>query len=123
MNIFLWVLQILLALMFAAAGGMKATQPKDKLAGQLKWVEDYPAMAVRLIGISELLGALGLILPAATHIAPILTPIAAIALAVVMALAINTHRRRHEPSGMILTAVLLVLLAIVAWGRFGPYAI
>lgn len=123
MNILLWVLQILLALMFAAAGGMKATQPKDKLAGQLKWVEDYPAMAVRLIGISELLGALGLILPAATHIAPILTPIAAIALAVVMALAINTHRRRHEPSGMILTAVLLVLLAIVAWGRFGPYAI
>ena len=123
MNIFLWVLQILLALMFAAAGGMKATQPKDKLAGQLKWVEDYPAMAVRLIGISELLGALGLILPAATHIAPILTPIAAIALAVVMALAINTHRRRHEPSGIILTAVLLVLLAIVAWGRFGPYAI
>jgi uncharacterized membrane protein YphA (DoxX/SURF4 family) len=123
MNIFLWVLQILLALVFAAAGGMKATQPKDKLAGQLKWVEDYPANAVRLIGVSELLGALGLILPAATHIAPILTPIAASALAVVMALAINTHRRRHEPSGMILTAVLLVLLVIVAWGRFGPYAI
>jgi uncharacterized membrane protein YphA (DoxX/SURF4 family) len=123
MNIFLWVLQIVLALMFAAAGVMKATQPKDKLAGQLAWVEDYSANTVRLIGVSELLGALGLILPAATHIAPILTPIAATALAVVMALAINTHRRRHEASGMVIAAVLLVLTVIVAWGRFGPYAI
>ena len=122
MNIFLWVLQILLAAMFAAAGIMKATQPKEKLAGQLAWVEDYSANTVRLIGVLELLGAIGLILPAATHILPILTPIAATGLAVVMALAINTHRRRHEPSGMIFAAVLLVLLVIVAWGRFGPYA-
>lgn len=51
-----------------------------------------------------------------------LTPLAATGLAIVMALAINTHRRRHEPGGMVLPTVLFVLAAIVAWGRFGPYA-
>ncbi len=122
MNIFLWVLQIVLAAMFAMAGVMKSTQPKEKLSGQLAWVEDYSANTVRLIGVVELLAAIGLILPAATGILPILTPLAASGLAVVMALAINTHRRRRETGGMVFAAALLVLTIIVAWGRFGPYA-
>lgn len=121
MNIFLWVLQILLAASFAMTGVLKSTQPKEKLSGQLAWVEDYSANTVRFIGVVELLGAIGLILPAVTGILPILTPLAATGLAIVMALAINTHRRRHEPSGMAITAVLFVLAAIVVWGRFGPY--
>jgi hypothetical protein len=70
----------------------------------------------------ELLGAIGLVLPAALGIVPILTPMAATGLALVMALAMNTHRRRREPGAIAFTAVLLVLLAVVAWGRFGPYS-
>ncbi|WCN79082.1 DoxX family protein [Micromonospora sp. LH3U1] len=70
---------------------------------------------------AELLGGLGLILPAATGIAPVLTPIAATCLAVVMVLAAITHIRRKESSGVAINAVLFLLRAFVAWGRFGPW--
>ena len=122
MTVFLWVLQIALAAVFVMAGVIKATQPKEKLVTNLPWVEDFSAGTVKLIAILELLGAVGLILPAVTGILPILTPVAATGLAIVMALAVNTHRRRHEPSGMALTAVLFVAAVVVAWGRFGPYS-
>jgi uncharacterized membrane protein len=122
MNVFLWILQIVLAAMFALAGVRKSTQPKEKLVTRLPWVEDFSAGTVRLIGIVELLGAIGLVLPAALDIAPVLTPLATTGLAIVMALAVNTHRRRHEPSGMALTAGLLAAALVVAWGRFGPYS-
>jgi uncharacterized membrane protein YphA (DoxX/SURF4 family) len=122
MNVFLWVLQIALAAVFVMAGVIKATQPKAKLVTNLPWVEDFSAGTVKLIAILELLGAVGLILPAVTGILPTLTPVAATGLAIVMALAVNTHRRRHEPSGMALTTVLFVAAIVVAWGRFGPYS-
>jgi uncharacterized membrane protein len=122
-NVFLWVLQAVLAAMFAMAGVMKATQSKEKLARGLPWVEDYSSGTVRLVGVLELLGAIGLIVPAATDVLPVLTPLAATGLAIVMALAVNTHRRRHEPSAVAFNVVLCVALAVVAWGRFGPYSI
>jgi len=122
MNVFLWIVQVLLAAFFAMAGAMKATQPKDKLVERLPWVADFSAATVRFIGIVELAGALGLILPAATGIAPVLTPLAATGLAVTMILAALTHVRRKEPSAIAFNAVLLILAALVAWGRFGPYS-
>ncbi|MGY2032737.1 DoxX family protein [Nocardia gipuzkoensis] len=122
MNIALWIVAGISAAMFAMAGVMKSTQPKDKLAEKLPWVEDVSLPTLRLIGVSELLGALGLILPAWTGIAPILTPIAATGLAVIMALAIVTHARRREPSAIVFNLVLLAAAVFVAWGRFGPYA-
>jgi uncharacterized membrane protein len=122
-NTVLWILQGVLAAAFLMAGVLKLTQPKDKLAPKLPWVEDFSTGTVRLIGLAELLGALGLILPAATGIAPLLTPLAAAALAVVMVLASIVHARRKEPSGIAFNAVLFVLAAIIAWGRFGPYAL
>lgn len=122
MNVFLWVLQIVLAAMFLTAGVMKATQPKDKLAEKLPWVEDFCAGTVRFIGVVELLAAIGLVLPAATGIAPVLTPLAATGLAVVMLLAANTHRRRHETTAIVFNAALFVAAVVVAWGRFGPYS-
>jgi uncharacterized membrane protein len=121
MNVFLWIVQSVLAAMFVMAGLMKSTQPKEKLAPKLPWVEDVSLGTLRLIGVVELLGGLGLILPAATGIAPVLTPIAATGLAVVMVLAAATHIRRREPSGVAFNAVLFALAAVVAWGRFGPY--
>lgn len=70
----------------------------------------------------EVLGAIGLILPAAVDIAPALAPVAAIGLAVVMVGAAVTHGRRGETKNVAVNAVLLALALVVAWGRFGPYA-
>ena len=81
MNVFLWVLQIALAALFAMAGVLKVSRPKEKLVADLPWVEDFSAGTVRLIGGLELLAAIGLILPAATGIAPVLTALAATGLA------------------------------------------
>jgi len=122
MNVVLWILQWLLAVAFAIAGVLKSTQPKEKLAPRLPWVEDFSPATVRFIGVVEFLGALGLVLPALTGIAPVLTPLAATGIAVIMVLATVVHARRKEPSGIATNVVLLVLAAIVAWGRFGPYA-
>ncbi|MEU8358341.1 DoxX family protein [Nonomuraea sp. NPDC048882] len=122
MNIALWIVQVALGAMFFMAGVMKATQPKEKLAPRLPWVDDFSAGTIRFIGVAEVAGGLGLILPAVTGIAPVLTPLAAAGLALTMVLAAVVHVRRKEPSGIAVNAVLFLLAAFVAWGRFGPYA-
>lgn len=123
MNVFLWIVAGLLALAFLAAGGNKVLQPKEKLVKMgMGWAETYPDNAVKLIGLAEVLGAIGLVLPAAVHIAPILVPLAATGLAVIMAGAIVVHARRGEYTVIVPNVVLLLLAAVVAWGRFGPYA-
>ncbi|MEO3810928.1 DoxX family protein [Sphaerisporangium sp. B11E5] len=123
MNIVLWVVAGLLALVFTGAGVMKLIQPKEKLAASgLGWTEDFSAGAVKAIGAVDLLGGLGLVLPAVTGIAPVLVPLAALGLALTMAGAIVVHARRGETPVVVFNVVLLVLCAFVAWGRFGPYA-
>jgi uncharacterized membrane protein len=118
MGIALWAFQVLLGLAFIAAGGMKLAQPKEKLAqNNMAWVEDFSQGAVRLIGALEVLGALGLVLPALTGILPWLTPLAALGLALLMAGAAYTHLRRKEGSAVVPPAVLLLLAALVAVGR------
>ncbi|GII56271.1 hypothetical protein Pth03_46600 [Planotetraspora thailandica] len=120
MNVFLWIVQAILAALFAMSGLVKF-QPKDKLTGRYPWMQDFSQATVRFIGVMELLGAIGLIVPAATGIAAVLTPIAATGLAVMMVLAAATHIRRKEPSGVAVSVILFVLTALLAWGRFGPY--
>ena len=123
MNVVLWIIAIVLAVGFLAAGLMKVARPKEQLvASGLAWTEDFSANTVKFIGVVEILGAVGLILPAALDIAPILTPLAATGLAVTMILAVAVHIRRKEYGPMIFPLVLLILSAIVAWGRFGPYS-
>lgn len=122
MNVVLWIVAGLLALVFLAAGLMKLTQPKEKLQENQPWVEDFSAGTVRLIGALEILGAIGLVLPAALDIAPILTPIAATGLAITMVGAAIVHLRRKEMTNVVVNVVLLALLAFVAIERFGPYA-
>lgn len=121
MDITLWILQIPLAVVFAAAGGMKLTQPREKLRSSMPWVEDFSDQSVKLIGVAEVLGAIGLVLPAAIGIAEWLTPTAAACLALVMVLAAVAHLRRREPSNVAVNAVLFALAAFVAFERFGPY--
>ncbi|GAA3457635.1 DoxX family protein [Dactylosporangium matsuzakiense] len=118
MNIFLWVLQCLLGVAFVGAGVTKATQPVEKLAEKMSWVPRYSKGTVRFIGIVEILGGLGLILPWATGIAPILTPLAAVGLAIIMLLAIVDHARAKEYPMIVVNLVLGALAVIIAIGRF-----
>jgi uncharacterized membrane protein YphA (DoxX/SURF4 family) len=117
MNVFLWIVQAIVAAMFAMTGVQKLTQSEEKLAT----LQGIPPNALRLLGIAEILGALGLILPAATGIAPALTPTAATGLAIIMVGAVTIHIRRREPAAGVATAGLFALAVVVAWGRFGPY--
>lgn len=123
MNIVLWVIAGLLAAAFLTAGAMKVIQPREKLvASGMGWAADLSPAAVKAIGALELLAAIGLILPAVTGIAPILVPLAAAGLVIVMLGAVIVHVRRGELPALVPSVVLLILAAVVAWGRFGPYA-
>ena len=118
MNIALWIVQASLALFFLAAGSIQLVQPKVKLAVIMAWVEDFSPGTVRLIGILEILGAIGIVLPALIGIFPWLTSLAAAGLLITMVGAIITHARRSEYSMIIINVVLLVFTAFVAYGRF-----
>ena len=121
MNIALWIIAGLLALAFLAAGAMKLAQPKEKLAATgMAWVEDFSPGMVKTIGALEVLGALGLILPAALGIIPVLVPIAAVGLAALMIGAAITHARRKERQMLPVNLILFALAVIVAVSRFGP---
>lgn len=105
-----------------ASGLMKIVRSKEQLvASGFGWAQDVSPTTIRLIGVAEILGAIGLIVPAATHIAPILVPLAAVGLALVMVGAAAMHARRKEVPMIAINAVLLGLAIVVAWGRFGPY--
>src|SRR5258707_8371539 len=106
MNIFLWIVQILLGAGFLLAGAMKARQPKEKFAGNMNWVTRRWATPVKFIGVMEILGGLGLILPWATGIATILTPLAAVGIALIMVLAIADHVRAKEYNALPINLVL-----------------
>ncbi len=119
MNIVLWIVQGLLALVFLMAGGMKLMQPKEKMAEKMAWVEDFSQGTIRGIGALEVLGAIGLILPPLTGILPILAPVAAVGLVLTMIGAAMTHMRRDGETQMIMMNGILLLLALfVAYGRF-----
>jgi uncharacterized membrane protein YphA (DoxX/SURF4 family) len=122
MNLALWIVAIVLAVAFAGSGLMKLVVPKDKLVtnGQ-GWAQDVTPANIRLIGVAEVLGAAGLILPAVTHIAPVVVSLAAVGLVFVMVGAAVVHARRNEPVNIAVNVVLLALALFVAWGRFGPY--
>lgn len=125
MNVALWIVAGLLAVAYLAGGGGKVILSKEKLAGfgaSAKWVDDFSAGSVKAIGALEVLAAVGLVLPAALDIAPVLVPLAALGLVVIMVGAAITRIRRHEFVFMVVDLVYLVLAGFLAWGRFGPYS-
>jgi uncharacterized membrane protein YphA (DoxX/SURF4 family) len=123
MNVVIWIVQGVLAVLFLGAGGTKLTQPDEKLVDRMTWIKTWPKGTSILVGTAEVVGALGLILPAATKIAPVLTPIAASGLVVVMIGAVVTHTRAKEWSSIGFTVVLGALALFVAITRFGAYAL
>ena len=117
-NIGLWVAQLALAAMFLMAGFMKlTTSPADMAAMGMLWAENAPVALIKFIGLAEVAGALGVILPAATRIMPDLTKLAALGLATIMVLASCVHTYRGEFEVLPVNFVLFALAILVVWGR------
>jgi len=107
MDVVLWIIAAALAVAFGASGVMKIAQPKQKLAASgMGWVNDFSQGAVRAISVLEVLAAIGLVLPPLFDIAPVLTPLAALGLVLIMVGAAITHLRRNEQPMVIVNAVL-----------------
>jgi uncharacterized membrane protein YphA (DoxX/SURF4 family) len=122
MNTALWVVQFVLSVVFFSAGTLKVLQTREQLVPRVGgWLEDYPTGGIKAIAAAEVLAAVGLIVPPALDVLPVLAPLAAVGLVIVMGGAIVVHARRREYSNVAVNIVLAVLAAFVAWGRFGPY--
>lgn len=121
MNTALWIAAGVLAAVFLAAGIPKIIKPRESLQDKMSFVEDFSDGQVKAIGVIEVLGALGLILPAVTGIAVFLVPLAAAGLAIDQALAALVHVRRKEFPQIFVNVVLFSVAVFIAWGRFGSY--
>jgi uncharacterized membrane protein YphA (DoxX/SURF4 family) len=119
-----WIAQVVLATVFAFAGALKLTQPREKLVslGQ-GWVEEFDDRRVKSIGVLEVLTAIGLILPAALDVVPTLTAVAAVGAVLLMLGAAATHVRRREFDKLPLNVALAALAVFVAAMRFGPHSL
>jgi len=122
MNTVIWILQGIIAMIFLMAGFMKVSNSKDELKikgkGRMDWVKDLSIGNIRLIGILEVLAAVGLILPQWTGILPWLTPLAASGLVLTMMGAVILHLRRGDGVKSVLDNIMLLLVAaFVAYGR------
>ena len=117
MNIALWIVQVLLALAFGAAGSIKTFMSMEMLNDMLPWIAHAPAWVPRVAGVSELLGALGLVLPSITKVKPALTPLAAAGLALVMVFAAIFHVRLGDFGALPTNVLLGGLAGFVWWGR------
>jgi uncharacterized membrane protein YphA (DoxX/SURF4 family) len=115
MNIVLWIAQVLLAGIMVAAGARKLFLPRARLAEKMSGTKDVPTPLVKLLGLAELLGAAGLILPRLTGVAPILTPIAAACLSLILIGALATKLRHHESPALPIVSMLVAVL--IAVGR------
>ncbi len=121
MDIALWVAAGLLAALYLVVGFVKLTRGKARLRSRTGWVEDFPDVVVRFIGLCEIAGALGVVLPWLTGVVPVLTPIAAACLVLLQVLAIMVHARRQETSQLTINVLLGLLAAFVAVGRFAGW--
>jgi putative oxidoreductase len=117
MRFVLWFTQLLLAFVFGMAGWMKATYSLDTLSLYVPWSPDVPLALIRFIGVTEFLGAVGLVLPSLARVKPGLTPLAAALLSLTMVFAILFHLARGETAAVFMPLMLAMLALFVAWGR------
>jgi len=119
-NIALWIVQILLALLFLTAGGQKLMMTPEALAQTPMggYALDYSARFLKMLGLLEVLGGIGLILPWLTGILPWLTPLAAAGLAVIMLGAIYVRYKKGETQYVIGTAIFFLMCIFVVYGRY-----
>ena len=117
MNLALWIAQGFVAFAMLAAGGLKLATPRVKLLEKLKWAASWSDTRFKLLGLAEVLGAVGLIVPWLTGIAPILTPAAAVGLGLLQVGAAVFHGRRAEYKQWPVNAVFLALAVFIAAAR------
>lgn len=118
----LWIASGVLAAMMLIAGLTKSLRTKENLyESGLAYVEDLPARFVRVLGVAEVLGALGLVLPDIAGAAPVLVPVAALCVGVTMAAAVVVQARRGERDKVLMPLGLLALSVFVPWARFGSW--
>ena len=123
MNTALWIISGLLACIFAASGAVKLVRSREELAASgMAVLADFGPGTVKAIGVLEILAAVGLILPAALGLAPVVVPMAAAGLVLLMVGAAIAHLRRAEAHAVAVNLTLLALAVVVAWGRFGPHS-
>jgi len=120
LNVALWVVQGLLAGVFLLTGTAKLVLPREVLEKRMHWAAAWPRWRIKLLGLAEVAGAVGLVVPAATGVAPVLTPIAALCLAVLMVGAVRTHRSFGE--SVVPALVIGALCLVVAAARLQPPA-
>ena len=118
LNIFLWITQIVLAIIFIWGAWMKLFTSVDKLSAMWPWVAQIPLALLKFTAIVDLLGGIGLILPALLRIKPTLTPIAAVAIIVLMVVSTIFHISRGEVSVIGANIIFALFAAFIAWGRF-----
>jgi uncharacterized membrane protein YphA (DoxX/SURF4 family) len=113
----LWVVQILLFLVFTGTGLWKLFTPIPQLASMIPWAGEVPAPFLHATGVLDLLGGIGILLPAVTRIAPALTVLAALGCAALQVGAIVFHLSRGESADTPFNVLLAALALFVAWGR------
>jgi len=118
MNTTLWIIQGILATVFTASGLIIMLLPKEKLTSKLSWVNEYSNGMRYFICSSKIAGAIGLIVPMHLNILPILTPIVALGIAMIMVLAMAYHVRKKEYKDVPATVLFLALSLFVAYNRF-----
>ena len=116
LHIALWIAQALLAIVFIGTGVFKLVTPIATLAGMWPWAGDYPNL-LRVTGVVDLCGGIGMVLPALTRIRPGLTVLAALGCAALMVCAIAFHLSRGEGANTPFNGVMLALAGFVFWGR------
>ncbi|HKV01129.1 MAG TPA: DoxX family protein [Ktedonobacteraceae bacterium] len=117
MNIALWIVQALIALVFFVVGFMKAFLPLETLAKPFQWVPSFPSAFVRFLGICEMLGAIGMVLPPLAHILPWLAIAAAVGLILTAGGGTVVHLSRREYRVISINLVLIVLSLFIIYGR------
>ena len=117
LRIGLWVAQVVVAIVFCMSGFMKLTTPIGELSAMMPWTGQVSAAFVRFIGLVDLAGGIGILLPALTRIQPRLTVLAALCCVVLQILAFAYHASRGETQVLPMNVLLLTLCAFVLWGR------
>jgi len=119
LNTSLWIAQTFVAVVMVLAGLMKLSRSREQLAERFHWAASWPRWRIKLLGLAEVAGAIGLVAPVATGIAPFLTPLAAACLCILMIGAARTHRQLGE--SFVFPVVVAVLCVVVAGGRIAEH--
>ncbi|KRA30857.1 MULTISPECIES: DoxX family protein [unclassified Nocardioides] len=123
MDLALWIVAGVFGTAYVVGGVVKVVLGRDRFAGlgdSAAWASEFPPATFKVIGVIEALGGLGMVLPGALDIAPVLVPIAASGMALYMSGAATTRLRRAEYGALVGDLVFMAACLFVAWGRFGP---